>query len=115
MTKARFVIILAFCLSGQAWGQTLKRVASIDLPGPRGQRFDHLAIDYEDHYLLSAHLGPGILYVIDTRSNKLVKAIHGLSGITAPVYVPQLKKVYTCDWGENKIGVVSVSAMSVIK
>ena len=94
---------------------TLKRIAVIDLPAPPGQHFDHLAIDYDDHYLLSAHLGPGILYVIDTRSNKLVKAIQGLSGITAPVYVPRLRKVYTCDWGENKIGIISLSAMQVTK
>ena len=42
---------------------------------PKGQRFDYLTIDAEDHYLLSGHLGPGILYVVDMRTNKLVKAI----------------------------------------
>jgi hypothetical protein len=44
-------------------------------------------MDDEDHYLLSAHLGPGILYVIDVGANKLVKAIPGVpadrSGIHA--------------------------------
>jgi len=113
MTKARFVIILAFCLSGQAWGQTLKRVASIDLPGPRGQRFDYLTIDYEDHYLFSAHLGPGILYVIDTRTNRLVKAIPGVPEITGVEYVPGLKKVYTSNRGENKVGVVDLNQMKL--
>src|SRR5215471_14603211 len=113
MTKARFVIILAFCLSGQAWGQTLKRVASIDLPGPRGQRFDYLTIDYEDHYLFSAHFGPGILYVIDTRTNRLVKAIPGVPEITGVEYVPGLKKVYTSNRGENKVGVVDLNQMKL--
>lgn len=93
----------------------LRKVTTIELPGPRGEHFDHLAMDYDDHYLLSAHLGPGILYLIDTRTNTLIKSIHGLSGITAPVYVPRLRKVYTCDWGENKIGVVSLDTMGVIK
>jgi len=72
------VILFVLCACGQAWGQTLKRVATIDLPGPVGQRFDYLTIDYEDHYLLSGHLGPGNLYVIDTRTNRLVKAIPGV-------------------------------------
>jgi len=54
---------------------SLVEIAHIELPGPKGQRFDYLAVDGEDHYLLSAHLGPGILYVIDMRTNKLVKAI----------------------------------------
>jgi len=96
-------------------GQTLKKVAVIDLPGPKGQRFDYLTMDEDDHYLLSAHLGPGILYVIDTRTNALVNAIPGVPGITGVEYVPGLRKVYTSDWGEEKIGVVDLRTMSVIK
>jgi hypothetical protein len=59
-------------------GQTLKQIGVIDLTGPKGQRFDYLTMDDEDHYLLSAHLGPGILYVIDVKTNKLVEAIAGV-------------------------------------
>ena len=58
--------LLAFVLfvcSIQA--QTLRRVTTIELPGPKGQLFDYLAMDDEDHWLLSAHLEPGVLYVID--------------------------------------------------
>src|SRR5437773_7844297 len=98
--------VLAFAVSLQA--QTLKQTATIDLPGPKGERFDYLTMDEEDHYLLSAHLGPGILYVIDVRTDKLVKAISGVPGITGVEYVPGLRKVYTSDWGEEKIGVVDL-------
>src|SRR5258707_2477176 len=92
-----------------------EKVAHIELPGPKGQRFDYLTMDEEDHYLLSAHLGPGILYVVDMHTNKLVKAIPGLPGITGLEYVPGLHKVYTSNWGEEKIGVVDLRTMSVIK
>src|SRR3954449_7347319 len=102
---------LTVCLCGQ----TLKKVAVIDLPGPKGERFDYLTMDDEDHYLLSAHLGPGILYVIDVRTNKLVKAIPGVPGITGLEYVPVLQKVYTSDWGEDKIGIVDLRSMNVVK
>jgi DNA-binding beta-propeller fold protein YncE len=105
------VIVLACGLQAQ----TLKKIASIDLPGPKGQRFDYLTMDDEDHWLLSAHLGPGILYVIDVQTNKLVKAIPGVPGITGLEYVPGLRKVYTSDWGEEKIGVVSLKSMNVVK
>src|SRR5882762_6018212 len=94
---------------------SLTKVAVIEVPGPKGERFDYLAIDAEDHYLLSGHLGPGILYVVDMRTNRLVKAIPGLPGITGLEYVPGLHKVYTSNWGEEKIGVVDVRTMSVIK
>ena len=96
-------------------GETLKKIAAIDLPGPGGKRFDYLTIDYEDHYLLSAHLAAGLLYVIDTRTNQLVKAIPDVPGVEGVEYVPGLKKVYTSDAGENKIGVVDLKSMSVIK
>jgi hypothetical protein len=105
------VLFFAGCLQAQ----TLKQIAVIDLPGPKGERFDYLTMDDEDHYLLSAHLGPGILYVIDVRTNKLVEAIPGVPGITGVEYVPSLRKVYTSDWGEEKIGVVELRSMSVTK
>ena len=98
-----------------AQGQTLRRVAAIDLPGPKGQRFDYLTIDAEDQFLLSAHLGPGILYVIDMQNNKLVKAIAGVPGITGLEFVPGTGKVYTSDWGEEKIGIVDLHSMNVLK
>jgi DNA-binding beta-propeller fold protein YncE len=110
----RFLVLFAIisaCLSGQ----TLRKIAAIDLPGPKGERFDYLTMDDEDGYLLSAHLGPGLLYVVDVRTNKLVKAIPGVPGITGLEYVPGLRKVYTSDWGEEKIGIVDLSKMSVIK
>jgi len=105
--------VLAF--AGCLQAQTLKQIGTVELPGPKGERFDYLTMDEEDHYLLSAHLGPGILYVIDVRTNKLVKAIPGVPGITGLEYVPDLRKVYTSDWGEEKIGVVDLRTMSVIK
>jgi DNA-binding beta-propeller fold protein YncE len=96
-------------------GQTLRKIAVIDLPGPKGQRFDYLAMDDEDRWLLSAHLGPGLLYVIDVRTNKVLKAIAGVPGITGLEYIPGMHKVYTSDWGEEKIGLVDLSSFRVVK
>lgn len=111
--KGLITVLTVFTAILQA--QSLKKVGAIDLPGPKGQRFDYLTMDDEDHYLLSAHLGPGILYVIDVRTNALVKAIPGVPGITGLEYVPGLRKVYTSNWGEEKIGVVDLRGMKVIK
>ncbi len=108
-------LIAFFTIIFSSSAQTLQKVGVIDLPGPKGQRFDYLTMDDEDHYLLSAHLGPGILYVIDVKANKLVKAIPGVPGITGLEYVPGLHKVYTSDWGEEKIGVVDLRTMTVVK
>src|SRR5215470_8682855 len=109
------ILAVVFLLLCSAEAQTLKKVATIDLPGPKGQRFDYLTMDDEDHWLLSAHLGPGVLYVIDVRTNKLVTTIPGVPGITGLEHVPGLRKVYTSDWGEQKIGVVDLRSMTVVK
>jgi YVTN family beta-propeller protein len=125
MIASLFLVIA--CLGAWAWRQpshapavpapattTLKQIAAFDLPGPPGKRFDYLTIDYDDAYLLSAHLGAGLLYVIDLKTNKLVQSIPDVPGVEGVEYVPDLKKVYTSDWHENRIGVVDLRQMKVI-
>jgi hypothetical protein len=114
MFRFRDPAILALSLALSLNAQTLKPVAIINLPGPPGKRFDYLTIDYQDHYLLSAHLGAGILYVIDLRTNRVVKAIPDLPGVEGVEYVPELHKV-TSDWWENKIGVIDLPQFKIIK
>src|SRR5206468_7976287 len=69
-------IFLFLMIAIAAVAATLKSATTIPIPGPAGKRFDYLTIDYDDHYLLSAHLAAGLLYVIDLRTNKVLKAIH---------------------------------------
>src|SRR5216684_7842928 len=85
------LVVFPGLLATGTTGQTLRQVAKFDLPGPAGKRFDYLTIDEEDQFLLSAHLGPGILYVIDMGTNKVVKAIPGLPGITGLEFVPGMR------------------------
>jgi DNA-binding beta-propeller fold protein YncE len=115
MPRRFWVLALSLGLGTSAGAASLREIARIDLPGPAGQRFDYLAVDEDDHYVLSAHLGPGLLYVLDARSNRVVATIRGLPGITGLEYIPGLHKVYTSNWGEEKIGVVDLRTMSVTK
>ncbi len=94
---------------------TLKKIAAFDLPGPGGKRFDYLTIDTDDHYLLSAHLAAGQTYVIDIRTNKVVGTVTDTPGAEGVEYVPELKKFYTSNAGDNTIGVVDLRQMKVIK
>jgi YVTN family beta-propeller protein len=113
-------IIVTVILASIAPAQTdsgshfLKQIATIDLPGPVGKRFDYLAIDREDHYLLSAHLGAGLLYVLDLRTNQVVHTIPDVPGVEGVEYAPDSGKVYTSDWYENKIGVIDLKQFKVI-
>ena len=108
-------LLLTGLLSPVAFGQTLKEVASFDLPGPAGKRFDYLAIDDEDHYLFSAHLGADQTYVIDLRTNRVVATVTDTPGVEGITYVPELRKFYTSNAHDDTIGVVDLKRMKVIK
>jgi len=95
--------------------QLLKRVGVIDLPGPKGKRFDYLTIDDKRNLLFSTHLGAGLLYVIDLKTNKLVKTFADLPGIEGVEIAADVNKAYTSNWLENKIGVIDVEQMKLIK
>src|SRR5206468_8651718 len=76
----------------------LRQIAEFELPGPPGKRFDYLAIDQDDNYLLSAHLGAGLLHVIDLRTNAVAKTIPDVPGIEGVAYIAEGKKIYTANW-----------------
>jgi DNA-binding beta-propeller fold protein YncE len=119
MSLVRFLrlasLLFIGLLSTIASGQTLKEVAKFDLPAPGGKRFDYLTIDADDHYLISAHLAAGQTYVIDLGSNKVVATITDTPGAEGVEYVPELKKFYTSNAGDNTIGVVDLRQMKVVK
>lgn len=93
----------------------LKQVATIDVPGPKGERFDYLTIDPTRHLLFSSHLGAGRLYAIDLQTNKVVKTFEDLPGIEGVELAPDVNKAYTSNWHENKIGVIDIGQMRLIK
>src|SRR3989440_8609714 len=101
--------------SAQTAGAPLRKIAELELPGPPGKRFDYLTIDEDDNYLLSAHLGAGLLHVIALQKNAVVKTTRDVPGVEGVAYIAEGKKVYTANWGENKIGVVDLTGASVIK
>src|SRR5260370_14102146 len=111
----RAALLFTGLLSTMASGQTLKKSAHFDLAGPPGKRFDYLTIDADDHYMISAHLAAGQTYVIDLATNKVVATIADTPGAEGVEYVPELKKFYTSNAGDNTIGVVDMKQMKVVK
>src|SRR5438874_2312758 len=99
--------------SPDSGAQLLKQVASIELPGPKGKRFDYLTIDSSRNLLFSTHLGAGLLYAIDLRTSKVVKTFEDLPGIEGVELAPDVNKAYTSNWQENKIGVIDLQQMKL--
>src|SRR6266704_3485750 len=111
------VFIVRFGTVGfsQTAAPALKKITVFDLPGPAGKRFDYLTIDEDDHYLISAHLAAGQTYVIDLRTSKVVATVTDTPGAEGVEYIPELKKFYTSNAGDNTIGVVDLRQMKVVK
>jgi DNA-binding beta-propeller fold protein YncE len=98
-----------------AGASLLREIGSIELPGPRGKRFDYLTIDPSRNLLFSTHLGAGLLYAIDLKTNKVMKTFEDLPGIEGVEIASDVKKAYTSDWLENKIGVIDLDQMKIVK
>src|SRR5690348_14068578 len=112
---ATFLLAGTLAMTAQPGPSSLKKIAEYDLPGPPGKRFDYLTIDPDDGYLISTHLAAGQTYVIDLRTNKVVATVIDTPGAEGVEYVPELKKLYTSNAGDNTIGVVDLKQMKVIK
>src|SRR3954465_13942712 len=95
--------------------QALRPAGYIELPGPKGKRFDYLTIDPAKHYLFATHLGAGLLYVVDLKTNKVIQAIADLPGIEGVEIAADAKKVYTSNWYENKVAVIDLGSLKLIK
>ncbi len=127
MTRIRVVGFAAMAMAFAALGagglraarpavaHTLRLVKTIDLPGPAGKRFDYLIVDPASHRLFSSHLGAGVINVIDTRTDRLIKTIPDTPGVEGVMPAPDLGKLYASDWFENKIAVIDLHTLRVIK
>jgi hypothetical protein len=117
MIRAAVLLLLGVLFAGvYAQAQTpLTSAGFIDLPGPKGKRFDYLTIDPMRHYLFATHLGAGLLYVIDLKTDRVVKTISDLPGIEGVEIASDANKVYTSNWFENRIGVVNLESLKLVK
>lgn len=84
-------------------GQTLQHVESIPLPDLQEGDFDHFAIDLRGHRLFLAAEANGAVEVFDTRTNKRIHAIRGLSSPHAMVYRDDLKRLLVVDGDDSAV------------
>jgi YVTN family beta-propeller protein len=114
---AMFSSVIARELSAQGTDSTpvLRQIAGFDLPGPPGNRFDYLVIDYDDGWLFSAHLAANQTYVIDLKSNQVLHTITDTPGAEGLEYVSDERKVYTSNASDNTVGVIDLKTMKVVR
>src|SRR5437588_12729631 len=102
------LVMLAVIAAYAQGGPAVRAAGYIELPGPKGKRFDYLTVDPVQHHLFATHLGAGMLYVVDLKTNKVIKSISGLPGIEGVEIAPDAKKVYTSNWFKHKHAVIDL-------
>lgn len=120
--KKLFALVCLVCgtVPTRAFAQTggsspLRKLNSIELPGPKGKRFDYLTVDPDDHFIVVAHMYGNQTYLFDTRANQVAAVVTDTPGAEGVEYVPDGKKVYTSNSGDNTIGVIDIAQRRVIK
>jgi YVTN family beta-propeller protein len=107
--------LLASSLLAQPPQLPLRQLTSIELPGPKGKRFDYVTTDPDDHFIVVAHMYGNQTYFVDTRTNQVAATVTDTPGVEGVEYVPDKKKVYTSNSGDNTIGVIDVVQRKVVK
>ena len=110
-----WALLLPSLLVQQPAEPPLRKLTSIDLPGPKGKRFDYVTTDPDDHFIVVAHMYGNQTYFVDTRTNQVAATVADTSGVEGVEYVPDEKKVYTSNSGDNTIGVIDLAQRKVIK
>jgi len=98
-----------------AQASPLQKITQVELPGPAGKRFDYLTVDPDDHLVIVAHMHGDQTYFVDTRTNQVAATIADTPGVEGVEYVPDQRKVYTSNSGDNTIGVIDIAQRKVIK
>ncbi len=110
-----FCALLASSFLAQPFPLPLRKVASIELPGLKGKRFDYVTTDPDDHFVVVAHMYGNQTYFVDTRTNQVAATVTDTPGVEGVEYVADEKKVYTSNSGDNTIGVIDVAQRKVLK
>src|SRR5207245_4999400 len=107
--------LVAASLLAQPAASPLRKLTSIELPGPKGKRSHSLTSAWYHPFIVVAHMHGNQTYFVDTRTNQVAATVTDTPGVEGVEYVPDEKKIYTSNSGDNTIGVIDIAQRKVIK
>lgn len=88
-------------------------VADVPLGGGT-TRMDYASDDSGRHLLFIAHLGDSTVIVFDTRAQRVVARIAGISKVHGVLFVPQLRRVYASATGTNEVVAIDEDSLKIV-
>ncbi|MGN2252652.1 YncE family protein [Frateuria sp. GZRe12] len=110
------IVLLAVAsnASGQAThALPLDTVADAPLTG-RTTRWDYASLDRVRHRLFLAHLGDGVVTAFDTRAQRVVADIPGVSSVHGVLAIPQLDRVYASATGTDEVVAIDATSLKIL-
>lgn len=91
----------------------LKTVAEIPLSG-RATRWDYASLDAAGHRLYLAHMGDGVVTVVDTQKRAVLADITDADDVHGVLFVPELDRVYASATGKNEVIAIDPKTLHII-
>ena len=91
----------------------LQTIADIPLPGGT-TRFDYQSLDPLTHRLFVAHLGAGMVTVVDVQSKRVVANVTDVAGVHGVLVIPELGRVYASATDAHQIVVIDEQTLQVL-
>jgi YVTN family beta-propeller protein len=92
---------------------SLQTIADIPLPGG-ATRFDYQSLDLLTHRLFVAHLGAGMVTVVDVQSNHVVANLTGIAGVHGVLAIPELGRVYASATDAQQVVAIDEKTLQVV-
>jgi YVTN family beta-propeller protein len=91
----------------------LQTIADIALPGG-ATRFDYQSLDPLTHRLFVAHLGAGMVTVVDVQTNHIVANLTNIAGVHGVLAIPELGRVYASATDAQQVVVIDEQSLQVV-
>jgi YVTN family beta-propeller protein len=99
--------------AGDAAPLPLKQVADVPLSG-KPTRLDYQSLDPTTHLLFIAHLGDGVVHVVNTETGKVVADIANVAQVHGVLAVPELGRAYATATGSKEVVAIDEKTLKVI-
>src|SRR4030095_12568636 len=87
--------------------------ADLRLAG-RASRLDYQGLDANTHLLFIAHLGDGVVHVVDVEKQTVVANILDVAKVHGIVVVPELGRVYASATGTKEIVAIDEKTLRIV-
>lgn len=110
---AAWLGLSASCSAADGGALPLQKIADIPLSG-RTTRWDYASFDPRTHLLFIAHLGDGVVTVVDTEAQRVVADIGAVGQAHGVLVIPGLDRVYASATQTDEVVAIDEATLKIV-